>query len=735
MLENNLNNENIEKYKKLNPNQKEGLIRLGIKNAYDLLHYITIRYINYGEISQIGNLMDGSFATLYGTLKNVKVKKSWKTKINMTEAHLFDGVKNIDLVWFNQPYIGKIYPENTLVQISGKVENKNNKQYIINPSIDKINNIPEASDSLFREDNDNSDNLIPIYAETKHVTSRFILETIKRIIKSEYFDNLTDVIPEHIRKELHLPSIKDAILYIHFPKNNKLAESAKKRFLFEEMFIIQLLIQEERKLAEQSLSYHVQENNLNEFFDLHEINPTNAQRRVLDDILKDLRADKPMQRLLEGDVGSGKTLVAASAIYNVIKNKKDNKVIGSPLQAAYLAPTEILAMQQFESLINLLAHTGISVGYISGKAAYKFPSKIDPESYTKISKAQLSKWIKSGEISLLVGTHSITKKSVEFKDLALVIIDEQHRFGINTRKDLAHKKGDNRLEIPHLLSMTATPIPRTLALSIFGDLDLSIIDELPKGRKPIKTKFIYEKDRNKTYDFMIDQVGKGKQVFIVCSKINEKEDTEDGQVEKRKSVESELKRIQKYLDQKEATSDTDLNKINIKGLHSKIKTAEQEQIMQDFKDNQIQILIATSLVEVGVNIPNATMMIIEDAERFGYSQLHQLRGRIGRGNDESYCFLFSSSFNEKSLERLKNFSSTNNGFELAEMDMNQRGIGSLLSSNQSGMSDLGMEALKNIKLVELAKKYAKEIIENDPLLENYSELKNRLKELDNIHME
>lgn len=725
---------NIEKYKKLTPLQKEGLIRLGIKDVNDLLRYIPVRYVKYGESGSIASLQDGDFVTLYGTLKNVKVRKSWKSKINMTEASLFDGVNTIKLIWFNQPYIGKMYPDSTLVQISGKAELKSSGMCIVNPNIDKINEIPEASDSLFSKNNTENrdfDNLIPIYNETKHVTSRLILETIKRIIKSDYFKNeLADDIPEYIRQELHLPDLRDAILYTHFPKDDKLAQSARKRFLFEEMFLVQLKIAQEKKLASESLAYVVKENNLDEFFNLHEVTPTSAQKKVLKDILTDLKSGRPMQRLLEGDVGSGKTLVAASAIYNVIKNKRDNKKIGLPLQAAYLAPTEILALQQFESVIGLLAHTGINVGYISGKNAYKFPSKVDPESYTKISRPQLAKWIKSGDISLLVGTHSITKKSVEFKDLALIIIDEQHRFGISTRKDLAHKKGDSRLEIPHLLSMTATPIPRTLALSIFGDLDLSIIDELPKDRQPVKTKFVYEKDRNKTYDFMLEQIENGKQVFVVCTKISEKQEDENGEIEKRKSVESELKALQKYFDKKQLKQ-----KIEIVGLHSKIKTPDQEKIMEEFKNNKIQILVATSLVEVGVNIPNATVMVIEDAERFGYSQLHQLRGRIGRGNSESYCFLFSSSHNEKSLERLKNFCKTNNGFELAELDMNTRGIGSLLSRNQSGISDLGMEALKNIKLVELSKKYASNIINNDPALENFPELRSKLASLDEVHME
>ena len=743
---------NIETHKRITPLQKEALYRLGILDVDDLLRYQPVRYIRYGDNSSIENIVPGELVTLYGTMKKVTVKKAWKSKINMTEATFSDGQKELKLFWFNQPYIGKMYPENSLVMISGKPEQKPGGLTISNPNIEKINSIPEAGDSLFSkknlissEENDKLTEkygkLTPVYNETKNISSKFIYESIRKIISSDYFKKeLVDPIPKYIKDELHLPDIRDAVLYTHFPTDEKLAQAAKKRFLFEEMFYVQLKIVQEKFLAKGSLAYIINEPYIDEFFSLHNITPTNAQKKVLSDMLMDLKSGRPMQRLLEGDVGSGKTLVAAALIYAVIKSKRDNKKAGTPLQAVYLAPTEILALQQYETLIQLLAHTGISVGYLSGKQALKFPSKADPDSYTSVSKPQLIKWVASGEVSLLVGTHAVTKKRVEFRDLSLVIIDEQHRFGINTRKDLAHKKGDTRMEIPHLLSMTATPIPRTLALSIFGDLDLSIIDELPKGRKEIKTFFKYEKDREKVYDDMINEIENGRQIYIVCTKIGvdaEKEEnksksfSEDGGPEKkeRRSVESEVESIEKYLVKNKKSY------INIAGLHSKIKNEDKEEIMSEFKDNKIQILIATSLVEVGVNVPNATIMIIENADRFGMSQLHQLRGRIGRGEHASRCILFSDSVNEVSVERLKNFCSTINGFELAELDMNTRGIGSLLSRNQSGMSDLGMQALQNLKLVEATKKYATQIISNDLYLDNFPELKNKLATFEEVHME
>ena len=729
---------NIESYKRITPLQKEALHRLGIYDAMDLLRYQPVRYIKYGDVSSIDNLKSGELVTLYGTMKKVTVRKAWKSKINMTEATFTDGMSDIKLFWFNQPYIGKMYPENTLVMVSGKAEEKSGVLTISNPNIEKINAIPEAGDSLFSKQNLNGDTettnwdkLIPIYNETKNISSKFLYETIKRVIASDYFKNkMIDNIPQYIKDELHLPDLREAVLCTHLPSDENMTRAAKKRFLFEEMFYVQLKIVQEKFLAKDSLAYIIAEPYIDEFFSLHNISPTNAQNKVLSDMFVDLKSGKPMQRLLEGDVGSGKTLVAAALIYAVIKSKRDSQKAGTPLQAVYLAPTEILALQQYETLIQLLAHTGISVGYLSGKQALKFPSKADIESYTSVSKPQLIKWVASGEVSLLVGTHAVTKKRVEFKDLSLVIIDEQHRFGINTRKELAHKKGDSRLEIPHLLSMTATPIPRTLALSIFGDLDLSIIDELPKGRKKIETFFKYEKDREKVYADLISEIESGRQVYIVCTKIGIDEEKENlGDKVERRSVESEVDSLQKYLIK------NDKDHINIAGLHSKIKNEDKEEIMAEFKDNKIQILVATSLVEVGVNVPNATVMVIENADRFGMSQLHQLRGRIGRGEHASRCILFSSTTNEVSVARLKNFCSTTNGFELAELDMNTRGIGSLLSRNQSGVSDLGMQALQNLKLVEATKKYATEIISNDLHLENFPELKAKLATFEEVHME
>lgn len=703
---------------KLSPTLRAALQKLNLNTFEDILRYSPIRYASYLDNQNIAGLSAGTPATIYGSIQNVKVRKSWTTKIPMTEGYLSDGVNKIKLFWFNQPYIGKMYPEDTLVCVKGTPTAKAGELSLSNPSIEKVDSVPDLSDGLFAKSS-NGDTLTPVYRETRGVSSRIIYEIVKRIALSPEFEKIEDPLPEYIREALHLPRLREAFLHLHIPNDEKMTLVARKRFLFEEMFYVQLKITSERARSAASPAYVVASPDMNAFFRMHGYSPTDAQTRSLDYILKDMSKGIPMQRLLEGDVGSGKTLVAAAAAYATILGKRDQKKFGTPLQVAYLAPTEVLAYQQFESFINFLKHTGIEIGYLSGSKALKYPSKLS-DSPVKVSRAQLLKWVNEGKISMLIGTHAITKKSVEFRDLSLIIIDEQHRFGVNARKSLAHKRGDKRPEIPHLLSMTATPIPRTLALAIFGDLDLTIIDELPKGRKPIATVLSTNATRDNVYDHIRDEIKNGRQVYVICTRISENEE----ETANKKSVESEMIHLAK-----------EFPRLRIAAMHSKLKNDDKEKVIEDFKDHKVDILVSTSVVEVGVNIPNASIMIIEDADRFGLSQLHQLRGRIGRSEHQSTCYLFSNSENDKTVERLTNFSKTNSGFELAEIDMAERGPGSLISSKQSGMSDLAMEALKNIKLVEMAKIYAKEIVENDIDLENFPELRERLATFDELHLE
>jgi ATP-dependent DNA helicase RecG len=554
-------------------------------------------------------------------------------------------------------------------------------------------------------------------------------------------------------------------LYIHLPraKNLKLAESqilvARKRFSFEEIFYIQILKQIEKAKAKNSLAYKVSvpKNILDEFISgietKNKFKITNAQARALKTLSEDIDKDEPMSRLLEGDVGSGKTLVAAAISYLTTHNVNRDPENRKRLQVAYMAPTEILATQHFESFQKMFAGTGVEIGLLTGKACKKFPSKVNPKSSTNISKPQLKKMVEMGDVSIVIGTHALIQKTLSFHSLALAIIDEQHRFGVKQRAALANKKSSStkvvaandlynltnkrqkivlhKDKLPHLLSMTATPIPRSLALTIFGDLDLTVIDELPKNRKPIETKIMNEGDREKVYLEILKEIKSGYQVYVIVPRIDEADEEEMQKAKKinLRSTASEIKNLEEFFNQK--------NKANIKivAIHSKLKKEDKEQIMEDFAENKIQILVSTSLVEVGVNVPNASRMIIEGAERFGLAQLHQLRGRIGRGERESICYLFTNSNSEITAERLSSLLKAKNGFELAELDLNQRGIGSLLSGKQWGVSDLAMEAIKNIKLVEAAREEAKKIVEKDMGLKNHPELSKIILDKEKAHME
>ncbi len=457
--------------------------------------------------------------------------------------------------------------------------------------------------------------------------------------------------------------------------------------------------------------------------------PTGAQKRAIEAIIADIEQTHPMSRLLEGDVGSGKTAVAAACAYMIIttrpsfineKGSKIDQTFGT-LQVAYMAPTEILATQHFESFCELFKHTGISIALITGSTCLKFPSKANKDSAVKLSKTQVLKWVKNGEISIVVGTHALIQNTVSFKHLGLVIVDEQHRFGIKQRKALAEKANDFG-NLPHLLSMTATPIPRTLALTIYGDLDLTILDEMPPGRKKVTTKIIPSHARGKMYDAVQSELEAGRQVYVICSRIDDSEDEEDAKP--RKSVVSEAARLQKNVFQK--------YKVGV--LHGKMKPQEKDAIMNSFKQGDIDILVSTTVIEVGVNVPNASIIIIEDADRFGLAQLHQLRGRVLRGTHTPYCYICSESTSESSFTRLQALESSSDGFALAEKDLHLRGAGELTGSKQSGISDIGMEAIKNVKLVEAARAEAKTILQENTL-SHYPDLAHTLLKRDTVHFE
>lgn len=695
---------------RLQEDQKKALTRLGIKTIRDILYYFPVRYTNVSEIKLIRDLVVGDTATVYGKISKLKTRKAFKSKIPMGEATVEDSSGTISVIWFNQAYMAKMVHEGDSVELSGKVAEGKHGLFLSNPELKEKNSLPiDTHGSLFGKDSGEVFGF-PIYRETRGITSRFIYHTVQKIIKEGLIKTIPEYIPADILKKYNLPTLSTALVWMHSPMTEDNASSARKRFSFEEVFFIQLARKIERENYLQNKSFPVVDDpaDIADFVGRFPFKQTEGQEKAIRTMLEDMSKPHPMARLLEGDVGSGKTAVAATLAYGAIKTRPNGKTFGN-LQVAYMAPTEILATQHFENFIQYFKHTGISVGLITGSGCRKFPTKVASAQtpWTNISRAQLLKWVANGEIPILIGTHALIQKSVVFKHLALAIIDEQHRFGTMQRKKLVSKEGF----APHLLSMTATPIPRTLALTIYGDLDLSILDQMPAGRKPIITEIILPAKRDEVYDFIKTEMKNGRQLYVICPRIDEPDPEKEGAVQAR-SVTAEAEHLRKVFPG-----------YSVGILHSKMTPAKKDEVMEDFSSHKIDILCATSVVEVGVNVPNATLIIIEGAERFGLAQLHQLRGRVIRSNHQAYCYLFAESKSAKTADRLKAIKTAKNGFELSELDLALRGAGELGGTKQWGITDLGMEAIKNIKMVEAARAEATAIVARDPNLTAYPLMK------------
>ncbi|MFA6076963.1 MAG: ATP-dependent DNA helicase RecG [Candidatus Paceibacterota bacterium] len=758
---------------RLDINQKKALHRLKLFSVSDLLFHFPVRYSDISEVKKISELVPGDMATVYGKVSNLKTKKGFRSKIPMAEGTIEDLSGKIKITWFNQAYLAKMIHEGDTVKLTGKVTASKSGTYLANPEFEKMLDMPiDSHNTLFRQRASLTSMSkmpfdiglsYPIYAETRGITSKWFYHAIEKILREKTLDNVLDYIPSDILNRYHLPMLKTALVWIHKPKNAKDAESARKRFAFEEVFCIQLERQHDKFEYRKNKSFQVKTDNkkTGEFLERFPWGLTNSQKKSIETILGDMAKSFPMSRLLEGDVGSGKTAVAATAAYTVVNTRPFDFAQGKlqsfgSLQVAYMAPTEILATQHFESFIQYFSprpETGgasipINIGLITGSGCRKFPSKLNPEGFTTISRAQLLKWVANGEIPILIGTHALIQKTVKFKNLALVVIDEQHRFGTAQRRKLVRKDTKGNISAPHLLSMTATPIPRTLALTIYGDLDLSLLNEMPPGRKQVITEIITPNKRAETYEKIRSELKNGRQLYVICPRIFEAE-SEGGDVPERtlgrsdgdgqrkfsaenfrgesgnissfaklemKAVTTEAKRLKKEI----------FPEYEIGILHSKMSKEKKEEVMQKFTENKINILCATSVVEVGVNVPNATVIIIEGAERFGLAQLHQLRGRVIRSTHQAYCFIFAEAKSAKTMERLKALKTAKNGFELAELDLTLRGAGELGGTKQWGITDLGMEAIKNIRMVEAARTEAIRLIEEDPELTKYPLLKQKV---------
>lgn len=730
----------IVKHFRLAPMQIRALKKLDLKTIHDLIYHFPARYDTETTIKRISEICSGETVTLYGRIHGLKTRKSWIKKTPISEGTLTDDSGSIELIWFNQPYIAKMIHEGGGVEVRGKVsvrktDTTNKKLYLSNPEIKMIGGSGAVpGNSLF--DNSVSNFGLPVYPESRGITSRWFFHAIQKIFASGILQNLFDPIPDSILKQYSLPSLSSALVWIHTPQNENNSISARKRFAFEEIFIIQIQKQKERLESANRPAFKITktETEINSFIKRFPFTPTEAQLKAVADIITDMRSGHAMSRLLEGDVGSGKTAVAATTVYAVTTTHPPGKKKGQKeqnfgaLQTAYMAPTEILATQHFESFIQYFSYLNINIGLITGSGCRKFPSKVNPSGWTDISRAQLLKWVENGEIPILIGTHALIQKAVRFKNLAYIIIDEQHRFGTIQRQKLRRKDDI----VPHLLSMTATPIPRTLALTIYGDLDLTLLDQMPTGRKPVQTEIVLPNARTKVYEKIRSELKAGRQAYVICPRINEPDPDKEIALNVR-SVTEEAARLQKEIFPE-----------HIVGiLHSKMRPDDKDKAILEFKaggkttgKGGIDILVATSVVEVGVNVPNATTIIIEGAERFGLAQLHQLRGRVLRSNHQAYCFVFSDNKTGRGVDRLNALVSAKNGFELAEFDLAQRGSGELYGRKQWGISDLAMEGIKNIKMVEIARREAGFILRTSPDLKKYPLIKQLVEEsTEKIHFE
>ena len=689
----------LERIFRLTEIQKKALRKLGLETVEDLLRYLPQRYINAASIKPIREILPKERVALEGKVTALDAKKTWAKRLNITEARVADSTGEIRAVWFHQPYVSKVIALGDLVRLEGIASEKKGALYISNPLFEKISRLSYHGAS--------SAPLIPVYPATRGVSSRWVQFHIHKVFESLEADTIEDPIPPTILAKYHLPSLAQTFRAAHYPKNEKEVEAARKRLAFEEIFTIQLARMRERLRLEaaSSLSIPYAKKELGEFLARLPFALTKTQSFILDSILKDMERKTPMARLLEGDVGSGKTVLAAAVSALVTK-------IG--YQVTYMAPTEILARQHFESFSRFLGSPFLKIGLLTSSEARAYPSKAIRGDSAHISKPQMLRWVESGEIKILIGTHALLSEKIKFRNLAFIVVDEQHRFGIGQRKCFAERSSREHDFVPHFLSMTATPIPRTLALTVFGDLDLSVLDELPPGRKRVITEVLI-KPSTRSWEHVRREIEKGRQAFIICPRIDE---SEKGPSEQ-KSVKRELEHIQKDIFQEFKSA----------MLHGKMTPREKEKTLRGFRDGKINILVATSVIEVGIDIPNATIMIVEGADRFGLAQLHQLRGRIGRGEHQSYFIAVSESGSSATARRLKALRDAKNGFELAEYDLQLRGPGELTGRNQWGISDIGMEALKNIKMVEAARTEARALLAEDPELIGYSLLKNALMKL------
>lgn len=654
----------VTRLQNVGPAYAKKLQRLGITTVGDLLYHYPHRYDDYSKLKTVSQLMYGEEVTLVLTVCEAKTRQTHRG-MTVTNVLLADPTGTIQAVFFNQPYLQQQFKAGRRIVVSGRVDRDLGPLGFKHPEWESL------SKELLH-----TARIVPVYPLTEGITNRWLRRLTKGVV--EYWaPKVSDPLPAYLLERKKLLDLSTALREIHFPTSLEKMEAARRRLALEEFLYIQIgVLEQRRKWREQpGKALAADQRKISEFIASLPFELTDAQKRAIDEILSDVRRAQPMSRLLQGDVGSGKTVVAATAMLAAVWNGA---------QAALMAPTEILAEQHFKTLSTIFSDHARSprVRRLTG-------STKDRE------KEEIRAGLAAGEIDIVVGTHALIQEGVEFKELALAVIDEQHRFGVEQRATI-RAKGYH----PHILVMSATPIPRTLALTVYGDLDLSLIDEMPPGRQEIKTKWLEPRERERAYAFIRNQIQQGRQAFVICPLIEESESIDSkAAVEEYERLKSEV-----YPD------------LHVGLIHGKLRPKEKDETMNALREHQIDVLVATSVVEVGIDIPNATVMLIEGADRFGLAQLHQFRGRVGRGEHQSYCLLLAEKSGATSDERLRVIESTQDGFRLAEEDLKLRGPGEFFGTRQSGLPDLKIAKLSDVKILEEARAVAQELFERDPEL-------------------
>jgi ATP-dependent DNA helicase RecG len=661
------------------------LTSLGIQTVDDLLKYYPRAYADNSTYTKILDMKLDETNTVLGSIKSLHTIKT-RTGKKLTKGVFQDETGSIEVVWFNQPHLQHYLPRNKEIVLSGKLKMTAGRLAFQSPSHEILNKYQEQV---------HTGRIVPVYPETEGLSSKWLREKINPLI-DDWVKLYEEYMPEEILKAENLMDLRTAIKNIHFPENDEKLKKARERLSFDELFLLQLKVLSKKRewqkvSSQQEKGIESKKDKLEKFIKNLPFELTGAQKRTIDEILEDIEKPYPMHRLLQGDVGSGKTIVAVIAALNTIL---------SGYQVVIMAPTEILAKQHYQSFLRFLKEYSLNIQFIAGSTSAK-------------QKQEVIKQMKTGTADIIIGTHALIQDKIGFKKLGLAIIDEQHRFGVKQRGRLKEIG-----ESPHLLSLSATPIPRTLAITVYGDQDLSIIDEMPAGRQKIITRIVPEEKRQDAYRWIEDQVLKGRQTFVICPLIDESDFLEV------KSVLQEYERLSEHI----------FKDLKVGLLHGKLKQEEKDIIMDDFNENKTNILVSTSVIEVGIDVPNATIMIIEGSERFGLAQLHQFRGRVGRGEHQSYCFLFTNNATQEGLKRLKAMEQHHSGFKLAEIDLDIRGPGEVYGVKQSGLPDLRMASLTDSELIARARRRAEEVLASDSKLLNYEKLSQKFSEIPEVYV-